>query len=143
MIVAGNDKVGAALSVMVTVWIALPVSSATSVALQVIGCIPTVKGPVLSGVGINTPLTRSLAVAVPRVTAVFVPVASRVISAGGVTVGAVVSTTIILKLPEVVWLLLSVALQLTAVVPSAKVLPVTGVQLGIITPSAVSLALAV
>ena len=104
---------------------------------------PTVKGPVLSGVGINTPLTRSLAVAVPRVTAVVVPVASRVISAGGVTVGTVVSTTIILKLPEVVWLLLSVALQLTGVVPSAKVLPDNGVQLGIIAPSAVSLALAV
>ena len=128
---------------MVTVCIALPVFKAASVALQVIGCMPTVKGPVLSGVGINTPLTRSLAVAVPNVTAVVVPVASRVISAGGVTVGAVVSTTLMLKLPEVIWLLLSVALQLTAVVPSAKVPPDNGAQLGIITPSAVSLALAV
>jgi len=115
---------------------------AASVTLQVIVCVPTVKGPESFGVGIRLPSTRSVAMALPNKTTVVALVASAEISSGAVTIGAVVSTTVMVKLPEVVRLALSVAEQLTSVAPSAKVAPEAGVQLAGRLPSTISDAVA-
>jgi hypothetical protein len=56
--------------------------------------------------------------------------------------GAVVSTTVTLKVPLAVLPAASVALQLTTVVPKAKRLPEAGAHDGVIGPSTASLALA-
>jgi len=140
---AGGFGVGAPVSVMVTVCVAVPVLPAASVALQVIVWTPTVKGPESFGAGTRLPSTRSVAVALPNTTAVVAPLASVVISSGAVTVGAVVSTTVMVKLPELVRPALSVAEQLTIVAPSEKVVPEAGRQLIGKFPSTISLALTV
>jgi len=49
----------------VTIWVAVPVSPATSVALQMTVVVPAGNGPVSSGVGVSEPSTRSAAVAAP------------------------------------------------------------------------------
>jgi len=139
---AGRFRVGAPVSVMVTVCVAVPVLPTASVALQVIVWTPTVKGPESFVTGTRLPSTRSVAEALPKATTVVAPLASAVISIGAVTVGAVVSTTVMVKLPEIVRLALSVAEQLTIVAPSAKVAPEAGVQLAGRLPSTISDAVA-
>jgi hypothetical protein len=69
-------------------------------------------------------------------------VASAVGPLGTVTVGGVVSRTVTEKLPLVLFPAPSVAVQLTAVVPSANVLPEAGAQLAATLPLTVSVALA-
>ena len=69
------------------------------------------------------------------------PVASITISAETVTVGAVVSSTVTVKLPVAVLFAVSVTLQFTGVIPSAKVLLDAGAQPDGNMPSTVSLAL--
>src|SRR5206468_12549906 len=64
-------------------------------------------------------------------------------SSGTVTTGAVVSTTVTVKVADPVLSLLSVAEQVTVVTPSGKVLPDGGVQVAVIEPSTVSVAVAV
>ena len=93
--------------------------------------------------GVIEPSTVSVAVAVNVTTAPLGPVASAVISAGTVTTGAVVSTTVTVKSADPVLPAVSVAEQVTVVGPSAKVLPDAGVQTGVIEPSTVSVAVAV
>ncbi len=57
--------------------------------------------------------------------------------------GAVVSRTVTVKVADPVLPAVSVAEQVTVVVPSGKVLPDAGVQTGVIEPSTVSVAVAV
>ena len=57
--------------------------------------------------------------------------------------GGVVPTTVTLKLPLAVFSALSVAVQLTVVVPVGKVVPEAGVQFGVTAPSTRSVAEAV
>ena len=71
------------------------------------------------------------------------PVASATTFAGAVTVGFVVSPTVILKLPVALLPALSVAVHATVVAPSANTLPSAGVQTGTIAPSTTSVAVAV
>ena len=89
------------------------------------------------------PDTVSVAEAEKLTTAPEGPVASTVILAGTVTVGGVVSTTDTLKLALPVFPAASVAEQLTAAAPRAKVEPEAGEQLGVRGPSTRSLAEAV
>ena len=119
--------------------------SLLSVAEQVTVVVPI--GKVLPDAGVQTgviePSTVSVAVAVNVTTAPAELVASVVISAGTVTTGAVVSTTVTVKVADPVLPALSVAEQVTVVGPSGKVLPDAGVQTGVIEPSTVSVAVAV
>jgi hypothetical protein len=61
-------------------------------------------------------------------------------SAGSVSTGGVVSVTVTVTVndPEPVFPWLSVAVQLTVVVPLGKVLPEGGLQVGVSEPSTVS-----
>ena len=68
--------------------------------------------------------------------------ASAVIFAGNVRVGAVVSTTLTLKLLLLVLFDVSLALQLTKVLPRPKTLPEAGAQVTGLMPSILSSALA-
>ena len=61
------------------------------------------------------------------------PVASTVFEAGTVTTGFVVSTTVTVNEAVLVFPCVSVALQLTVVVPNANVEPDAGVQLSVAT----------
>ena len=88
---AGGVTDGAVVSATVMVCVAVPMLPAASVALQVTSVAPIGNGPVMSGVGVSGPSTLSSAVAVPSETGVVGPVASVLISAGGVTTGGVVS----------------------------------------------------
>lgn len=93
----------------------------------------------------RAPSTLSLAEAEKGTLAPAAEVASLVIFAGTVTTGAVVSAsvTIMLKDAEALLPCKSVALHVTAVVVTGKVVPDAGEQDGVIAPSTVSLALAV
>ena len=64
-------------------------------------------------------------------------------SAGTVTTGGVVSTTVTLKASLVLLPAASVAVQVTDVVPSGNVLPDAGEQSGVMAPSTMSMAVAV
>ncbi len=93
--------------------------------------------------GTRLPSTRSLAEALKLTGAPEGPVAGVVMSAGTVTSGPVVSTTMTWKLAEPVLSAASVALQVTRVSPSGKVSPETsGRQVGVRTPSTSSGAVA-
>ena len=76
-----------------------------------------------SFVGINTPSTTSVADAIPRITAVVMPVASTVTAIGAVTIGAVTSTrfTVISCVAVALLPFASVAVQVTMVTPTGKV----------------------
>src|SRR5262245_1483490 len=63
--------------------------------------------------------------------------------AGTVTTGGVVSRTLTLNEPLVLFPALSVAVQVTTVVPRPNVVPEAGVQTGVIEPSTMSVAVAV
>ena len=71
------------------------------------------------------------------------PVASAVMSAGSVSVGAVVSWTVMSTVPDARLWWASSAEQLTVVVPMANVEPEAAEQTGVIAPSTMSVAVAV
>ena len=108
---------------IVTVCVAVPVLPAASVALHTTTWLPVVYGPKGLAVGINTPLTVSTAVAVPSDTGVRTAVARIEISAGGVTIGGVVSCTVTANIALVLLPEASVAVTVTVVIPSGKVEP--------------------
>ena len=123
----------------------MPVLPAASIAEQVTVVVPSGKVEPEAGeqVAATEPSTISVAEAEKLATAPEGPVASRIILAGTVTVGGVVSTTDTLKLALPVFPDASVAEQLTVVVPRAKVEPEAGEQVAARGPSTRSLAEAV
>src|SRR4030067_756333 len=118
----------------------LPVFMLASVASQLTVVSPIAKVVPETGaqVGVNEPSTTSDAEAVKVTTAPEGPVASTVVPGGTITVGAVVSCTVTMKLLLPVFRLASVASQLTVVSPIAKVEPETGVQSVVNGPSTIS-----
>jgi hypothetical protein len=66
-----------------------------------------------------------------------------VIGEGRLSVGGVVSRTVIVNVPLAELPALSVAVQVTVVVPSEKVLPEGGEQFGVTLPPTLSVAVAV
>ena len=121
---------------------ALPAASA---ALQVTVPLPSAKSEPEAGKQVTTTVLSTASAAlglVYRTTAPAALLASAVTSAWAAITGAVVSCTVTLKdallrLPAV-----SVAVQSTVVVPSGKVLPEAGVQLGVTLASTLSVAVA-
>src|SRR5205814_984916 len=91
----------------------------------------------------SLPSTISLAVAVKLAGAPAALVASKFMLAGQLTVGGVVSCTVTLKelMPTLPWP--SLAVQVTVVIPIAKVAPGAGLQLTETEPAQTSLALVV
>jgi hypothetical protein len=145
VMLAGTFTVGGVVSTTDTLKLALPVFPAASVAEQLTVTVPRAKVEPEEGeqLGVIAPSTRSLAEAVKETAAPEGPVASTTLFAGTVTTGAVVSRTVTLKPPEAVLPAESAAEQLTVVVPSGKVEPEAGEQLGVTAPSTMSLAEAV
>jgi hypothetical protein len=66
------------------------------------------------------------------------PRGSNEVSVGTVSTGGVVSTTVMPNDVEPVLLELSVAEQVTTVIPSGKVVPAAGVQIGVSDPDTMS-----
>src|SRR5206468_3925265 len=118
---------------------------AASKAVQVTVVLPSAKVLPLAGkqVTLSVPSTMSLAVAVKVTVAPAALVASAVIGAGQLTVGAVVSRTVTANEQVLVLCAASKALQVTVVLPRAKVLPLAGKQVTASVPSTMSLAVAV
>src|SRR5712692_7865687 len=116
-----------------------------SVAEQVMVVAPSGKVLPEAGahVGVSEPDTASVAVAAYAIAAPLGPVASTGLMAGTVTTGAVVSWTTTVAMAEPTLPAVSVAVQVMAVLPSAKVLPEEGEQLGVSEPDTVSAAVAV
>jgi hypothetical protein len=117
---------GAVVSRTVTVKLAEPVFEWRSVAVHVTVVVAMAKVLPEAGehVGLSGPSTMSLAEAANGTLAPEAPVASVVILAGGVTVGAVVSTTVTVNdavpvRPSRV----SVAVQVTGVAPTGNIVP--------------------
>ncbi|MEP6469825.1 MAG: hypothetical protein ABJC24_08655 [Chloroflexota bacterium] len=109
-----------------------PVLPAVSVAEQVTVVAPSAKVEPDTGThdtdGLAGP-TASVAVGVVKITtAPLAPAASTVMSDVAATAGAVVSTTVTVKLPFAVLPAASVAEQFTVVVPRAKVVPEVGLH---------------
>src|SRR5690242_4033570 len=102
---------------------------AWSVAVQVTSVVPIAN--VLPDAGVHTtgtlPSTRSVAVGWNVATAPSGPVAVSTWSAGTVSAGGVVSTTVIWNVVDAALPALSVAVQVTVVVPTGNV-PAPGVQ---------------
>src|SRR6266849_1674216 len=142
---AGRLRVGAVVSSTTTVAVAVPVLPAASVAEQVMVVVPSGKVLPEAGahVGVSEPDTASVAVAAYAIAAPLGPVASTGLMAGTVTTGAVVSWTSTVAMAEPTLPAVSVAVQAMAVLPSAKVLPEEGEQLGVSEPDTVSAAVAV
>ncbi len=107
VMLAGRFNAGAVVSTTVTWKLAVPVFPCESVAEQVTVVVPNAKVEPEAGeqIGTMAPSTLSVAVAVKLTGAPDGPVASAVISAGTITVGAVLSTnvTVTLKLPLAVF----------------------------------------
>jgi len=136
---------GGVVSWTTTVAEAVPVLPAASVAEQVMVVLPSGKVLPEAGahVGVSEPDTASVAVAAYAIAAPLGPVASTGLMAGTVTTGAVVSWTTTVAMAEPTLPAVSVAVQVMAVLPSAKVLPEEGEQLGVSEPDTVSAAVAV
>jgi hypothetical protein len=135
---------GGVASLTVTLKVLVAVLPAASVAVQVTVVSPSGKVLPEAGVqvGVIEPSTISLAVAVKLTSAPLGPLAGTVLSAGRVSVGAVVSSTVAVKKPVAERPPESVTEQLTCVLPSEKVLPEAGTQVGVSGPSCASLAVA-
>ena len=138
----GNVNAGRVVSCTVTSKLALPELPWASVAEQLTVVVPSgnVEPEAGEQVGFIVPSTRSLADALKETSAPLGPVASAVMLEGTATAGAVVSCTVILKLPLEELPCASVAEQLTAVVPRTKVDPEAGEQLGVTAQSTISFA---
>jgi hypothetical protein len=115
---------------------------ALSVAVQVTVVVPMRNVLPLGGsqVGASVPSTVSLAEAVKVTTAPAGLVAKTLIVAGTVSAGGVVSTTMTMRNSEPVLPAVSVAVQVTVVVPNGKTAPDGGAQLGVSVPSTASVA---
>jgi hypothetical protein len=139
---AGTVTSGEVVSTTVIVKVALPVLLCASVAEQVTLVVPIAKVEPEAGeqVGVIAPSTMSVADDVKLTAAPDEPVASFVILAGTVTTGAVVSTTVTVKVLLPVLPAKSVAEHVTVVVPIAKVEPEAGEQAVVIAPSTMSVA---
>jgi hypothetical protein len=142
---AGTVTTGAVVSSTVIVNELEPVLLALSVTEQVTFVVPMGKTEPDAGtqVGVRVPSTMSVADAVKVIVFPLVLVASWVMFAGTVTVGAVVSCTVMVNELEPVLPALSVTEQVTVVVAIGKVEPEGGVQVGVREPSTMSVADAV
>lgn len=137
---AGTVRLGAVVSLTVTVKDFEPVFPCASVAVQLTEVVPSPNvvpdaGEQLTGI---EPLMLSFAEAENETTAPPGPVASTEIGAGTVTVGGIVSCTVTENEPESVFPCASVAVHVTFVAPKPNVLPDDGVQVGEIDPSTMS-----
>jgi len=134
--------VGAVTSWTVTLKLALPVWPAVSVAEQVTFVVPKPKVLPEAGVQVvaRAPSTLSEAVAENEYAAPAVLVASRVVSAGTATAGAVVSTTRTVNEDVAVFGTVSDEVQVTVVAPRANVEPDAGWQETMRLPSTASVA---
>ena len=123
------------MSCTATCCVALEVFPLASVAVHVTTVVPTgkVRGASLVTTGLGS--TRSVTAAVPSATAVCCPVASTVTSGGGVSAGGVVSCTVTGNSPLLLLPALSVAVQVTVVVPIENVDPEGGSQPGVMESS--------
>src|SRR6476620_9225291 len=128
--------VGAVTSWTVTLKLALPVWPAVSVAEQVTFVVPKAGVQVVA----RAPSTLSEAVAENEYAAPAVLVASRVVSAGTATAGAVVSTTRTVNEDVAVFGTVSDEVQVTVVAPRANVEPDAGWQETMRLPSTASVA---
>jgi len=140
----GTVTTGAAVSWTVTLKEFMPVLPLPSLAEQVTVVVPSAKLLPEAGEQVTStdPAQASLALALKVTVAWPLPVHSAVIGEGTVTVGATVSWTVTLKEFMPVLPLVSVAEQVTVVVPSAKLVPEAGLQVTETGPSQISLALA-
>ena len=140
-----NDSL--CVSPTVTLKVAVPLLLALSVAVQVTKVWPTGNRDPLAGKQITTsvvPSTMSVALAVKVTTAPEGEVACAVMLLGTVTRGAVVSTTVTLKLAVAELPVVSVVVQFTTVRPRGKAAPLAGTQVTTSPlPSTMSVALAV
>jgi len=128
VILDGNVNTGGALSVTVMLKLPWALFPFESVAEQLTVVVPMGNrepdaGTQVTGTG---PSTRSFADAVKLTTVSEALDAVTVISEGNVNAGGVVSTTVTLKLAVPIFPFVSVAVQLTAVVPRGKVAPESG-----------------
>ena len=130
-----------------TVTMNVPVATfdATSVAEQLTVVVPSAKTLLDAGAQVTgrVPLTTSLADALNETRAPVGPVASIVTGAGRASTGLIVSRTTTTNVRVVELLRVSDAVQVTVVLPTAKVLPETGVQTGVTLPLTRSAAVAV
>src|SRR5579871_2783890 len=138
------EMTGGFVSWTVTVSVPLPTLPAASFAEQVtvVAPIGNVEPDAGEQVGVNFPLTRSVAVAVNVTAAPFGPLASTVTDVP-VTVGGVVSRTVTVNVPVPVFPAASFAVHVTVVVPSANCAPEAGVHDGVSVPLTRSVAVAV
>jgi hypothetical protein len=139
------ENVGPVLSVTVTVKLAVPEFPAASIAEQLTVVVPIAKVVPDAGTqfGVNDPETLSDALAEKLTLVPEAESASTLMFDGTVTVGFVVSWTVIVNemAVSVVLPLASWAVQLTMVFPSGKTLPEDGAQLTLGDGSPLSLAL--
>jgi hypothetical protein len=142
---AGTVRTGGAVSLTVTVNEAEPVLPCVSVAVQVTVVVPRGNVESLGGAQLTgrAPSMLSVADAEYVNTAPVGPVASTVAFAGTVRTGGAVSLTVTVNEAEPVLPRVSVAVQVTVVVPSGNVEPLAGLQLTGRAPSILSLAEAV
>jgi hypothetical protein len=139
---AGTPITGPVVSTDVTVKVLLPTFACASVARHVTVVVPSAKIEPLGGVQVTARGPSMLSVAVDENVngAPVVPVASTVAFAGTVTIGAVVSTTVTVKVFDEMFERLSAALQVTVVAPNGNVDPLAGVQLTATLPLTLSVA---
>src|SRR5437773_3200319 len=142
---SGHVTLGLCVSRTVTANEQVLVLCAASKAVHVTVVLPSAKVLPLAGeqVTLSLPSTMSLAVAVKVTVAPAALVASAVIGAGQLTVGAVVSRTVTANEQVLVLCATSKTVQVTVVLPRAKVLPLAGEQVTLSAPSTMSLAVAV
>jgi hypothetical protein len=138
----GTVTTGAVVSRTVTVKVLVPVFPWLSVARHVTVVVVAGNVEPLGGVQVTARGPSMLSVAVDENVngAPVVPVASTVAFAGTVTIGAVVSTTVTVKVFDEMFERLSAALQVTVVAPNGNVDPLAGVQLTATLPLTLSVA---
>ena len=131
------EMMGAVVSWTVTVKLPFVVLLCKSVAEQLTVVIPRANIVPDAGAQITAtdPSTTSDEIAENVAVAPRVPVASMLMFAGRVRIGAVVSVTVTVKLPLAVLLRKSVAEQFTEVTPTRNVLPEAGEQVTETEPS--------
>src|ERR671922_210645 len=121
-------------SVAVNVIVVAPTGSIAGASFVILGCGSTMS---LAEATARNAWTGSDAEGMPASLVAFTKLS------GGTTIrGGVVSTTVTSKLAEPVLPWESVAVQVTVVVPTGKVLPDAGAHVGVIGPSTMSLAVA-
>jgi hypothetical protein len=137
----GSDNEPPLILLTVTVKLQELVRFAASVTVQFTVVTPNGKEEPLAGVQIGAPRPGqlSLTTGAAQVAVAVVPAVPRKIFAGQVIEGAMLSTTVTVKLAEEVLFAASATVQLTVVVPFGKLDPEAGVQTGAPTPGQLSL----